>query len=36
MHFWPYGLNQDSESSPVNDLRHIKMVEALRKDMGLR
>lgn len=35
-HFWPYGLNQDSESSPTNDLRHIKMVEAIRKDMGER
>ncbi|MES2438828.1 MAG: hypothetical protein V4584_07170 [Verrucomicrobiota bacterium] len=36
MHFWPYGLNQDSESSKENDLRHIKMVEAMRKDMGAR
>ncbi len=35
-HFWPYGLNQDSESSKINDLRHIKMVEAMRKDMGMR
>ncbi|MES2474638.1 MAG: hypothetical protein V4640_02575 [Verrucomicrobiota bacterium] len=35
-HFWPYGLNQDSESSKVNDLRHVKMVEAMRKDMGMR
>lgn len=33
-HFWPYGLNQDSESSKENDLRHIKMVQAIRKDMG--
>ena len=33
-HFWPYGLNQDSESSPQSDLRFIKMVEAIRKDMG--
>lgn len=29
-------LNQDTESSPVNDLRHIKMVEAIRKDMGMK
>lgn len=36
MHFWPYGLNQDNESSKVNDLRHIKMVEAMRRDMGMR
>jgi len=33
-HFWPYGLNQDHESNPVADLRFIKMVEAMRKDMG--
>lgn len=36
MHFWPYGLNQDSESSSVNDIRHIKMVEAMRKDMDMK
>ncbi|RYD36147.1 MAG: hypothetical protein EOP85_18470 [Verrucomicrobiaceae bacterium] len=36
MHFWPYGLNQDHESSKENDLRHVKMVEAMRKDMGIR
>ena len=35
-HFWPYGLNQETESSPESDLRHIKMVEAIRKDMGER
>jgi hypothetical protein len=35
-HFWPYGLNQDSESNKENDLRHIKMVQAMRKDMGMR
>lgn len=36
MHFWPYGLNFDNESSPEADLRFVKMVEALRKDMGIR
>lgn len=36
MHFWPYGLNFDNESSAVNDLRFLKMVEALRKDLGIR
>lgn len=36
MHFWPYGLNQDHESSKENDLRHVKMVQAMRKDMGIR
>ena len=34
-HFWPYGLNFDNESSPENDLRFVKMVAALRKDMGI-
>lgn len=35
MHFWPYGLNFDKESSPQSDLRFVKMVKALRKDMGI-
>jgi hypothetical protein len=35
-HFWPYGLNFDNESSPENDIRHVRMVDALRKDMGLK
>ena len=35
MHFWPYGLNFDKESSPENDLRFVKMVAALRKDMEI-
>lgn len=35
MHFWPYGLNFDNESSKENDLRHVKMVLAMRKDMGI-
>lgn len=35
MHFWPYGLNYDNESSKENDLRHVKMVAAMRKDMGM-
>jgi hypothetical protein len=35
MHFWPYGLNFDRESSPENNVRHVKMVAALRKDMGI-
>lgn len=36
MHFWPYGLNFDNESSRQNDLRHVKMVAAMRKDMDIR
>lgn len=35
MHFWPYGLNFDHESNKENDTRHVKMVAALRKDMGI-
>jgi hypothetical protein len=35
MHFWPYGLNFDHESNKENDLRHVKMVAAMRKDMGI-
>lgn len=35
MHFWPYGLNFDQESSKDNDRRHVLMVAAMRKDMGI-
>jgi hypothetical protein len=34
-HFWPYGLNYDSEDGPVNRVRHCRMVAALRFDMGI-
>ncbi len=34
-HYWPYGENYDNESSPVNDLRHVAMVYALRQDFGI-
>ena len=34
-HYWPYGENYDSESSPVNDARHVAMVYALREDFGI-
>lgn len=36
MHFWPYGLNFDNESNETNDVRHVRMVEAMRKDMDIR
>ncbi|MEO7099579.1 MAG: hypothetical protein ABI162_09485 [Luteolibacter sp.] len=36
MHFWPYGLNFDNESDKEKDLRHVKMVIAMRKDMGIK
>ena len=35
LHFWPYGLNYDREGGEVNELRHVKIVAALRQDMGL-
>jgi hypothetical protein len=35
-HFWPYGLNYDSESSPENDRRHVLMVAAFRRDLGIK
>jgi hypothetical protein len=34
-HFWPYGLNYDSEGNTENYRRHVLMVGALRKDMGI-
>lgn len=36
MHFWPYGLNFDKEDSPENRRRHVLMVAALRRDLGIR
>lgn len=35
MHFWPYGLNYDREYSEENARRHVRMVQALRRDMGI-
>jgi autotransporter-associated beta strand protein len=35
MHFWPYGLNFDTEDGTTNRVRHIKMVSAMRRDMGI-
>lgn len=34
-HFWPYGLNFDRESSPELDRRHVLMVAAFRRDLGI-
>jgi hypothetical protein len=34
-HFWPYGLNYDKESSPEFDRRHVLMVAAFRRDLGI-
>jgi hypothetical protein len=32
MHFWPYGLNYNSEWSTVNGQRHARIVGAMKKD----
>jgi hypothetical protein len=34
-HFWPYGLNYDTEGGPENFKRNVMMVTAMRADMGL-
>ena len=35
IHFWPYGLNYDSEGSEINKQRHVALVYAQRADMGI-
>jgi hypothetical protein len=35
MHFWPYGLNYDTEDGFINRICHIKIVAALLCDMGI-
>jgi hypothetical protein len=34
-HFWPYGLNYDSEGSEINKQRAVAMIYAQRADMGI-
>ena len=34
-HFWNYGLNYDSEGNTESYRRHVLMLAALRKDMGI-
>jgi hypothetical protein len=34
-HFWPYGLNHDREGGPENFVRHVKMVAAFQRDLGI-
>jgi hypothetical protein len=34
-HFWPYGLNFDSEGSEINKQRQVAMVYAMRGDLGI-
>jgi hypothetical protein len=35
-HFWPYGLNYDNEGGTENFRRHVLMIAAFRKDMGIQ
>jgi hypothetical protein len=35
-HFWPYGLNYDREAGGNAIERHVRLVEALRRDMGIQ
>jgi hypothetical protein len=34
-HIWPYGLNYDSEGNTESYRRHVLMIAALRRDMGI-
>ena len=36
MHFWPYGLNFDTEDGAENRRRHVLMVAAFRRDLGIK
>jgi hypothetical protein len=35
-HFWPYGLNYDSEGNTEAYRRHVLMMAAFRRDMGIQ
>ena len=35
-HVWPYGLNYDNEGGTENFRRHVLLVAALRRDMGIQ
>jgi autotransporter-associated beta strand protein len=34
-HYWPYGLNYDNEMSEINAQRHVALLYAMRRDMGI-
>jgi autotransporter-associated beta strand protein len=34
-HFWPYGLNFGNEDGTENRIRHVKVISAMRQDMGI-
>jgi hypothetical protein len=35
-HIWPYGLNFDNEGGTENNRRHVFIVAAMRRDMGIQ
>jgi autotransporter-associated beta strand protein len=35
VHYWPYGLNFDSEGAEINKQRHVALLYAMRADMGI-
>lgn len=35
IHFWPYGLNYDTEGSELNKQRQVELVYAMRADLGI-
>ena len=35
MHFWPYGLNYTREHGKINEVIHVRMLEAFRRDMDI-
>ncbi len=35
IHFWPYGLNYDSEGSEINKQRQVAVVYGMRADLGI-
>jgi hypothetical protein len=35
MHFWPFGLNFDREDGPASRTNHVRLVAALRRDLGI-
>ena len=35
IHFWPYGLNYDSEGSEINRQRQVAIVYGMRADLGI-
>jgi len=35
IHFWPYGLNYDSEGSEINKQRQVAIVYGMRADLGI-